>query len=405
MIRLAAMILVFPLTAFIAGAALPLAPQWSGELDVPGGVKLRLVLNFTEDSVDNFKVTLDSPDQGANGIEGKVNYLSADSIDVSVPQLYVRYKASVDSEVADGIFQQGMMALPLRLTPGEVKAVRPQTPQPPFPYATEEVTFENPSGSSLLSGTLTLPEKMTGETPVVLMVTGSGLQNRDEEMFGHKPFAVIADYLARNGIASLRYDDRGFGQSTGDVTKATTMDFASDAEAGLQFLKSDGRFGKVGVIGHSEGASISFILANMEIKPDFVIGIGTPAVKGEIILESQLRDRGGEAAAQEGMKQVRAMANPWMNYFLEYDPAEDIKGAKVPVFAIYGEKDRQVSPLLNLWKFRRLQPKATVKVYSGLNHLMQHAETGAPEEYARIEETIAPEVMEDIVVFIKSLSN
>lgn len=386
-----------------SGAALPLAPVWSGELDVAGTAKLSIVFNFSEDSVGNFHVAMDSPDQGAYGIKGKVNYLSTDSIDVSVPQLYVRYKASVGSQAADGVFQQGIMALPLRITPGVEKAERPQTPQPPFPYATEEVTFENPSGASRLSGTLTLPQAGSAETPVVLLVSGSGLQNRDEELFGHKPFAVLADYLARNGVASLRYDDRGFGQSTGDVTKATTRDFASDAEAGLQFLKADGRFGRVGVIGHSEGASIAFILAGMEIKPDFVIGIGTPAVNGEIILESQLRDKGGEEAAREGMRQVRAANNPWMNYFLEYDPADDIKAADVPVFAIYGEKDRQVSPLLNLWKFRRLQPRATVKVYPGLNHLMQHAETGAPEEYARIEETFAPEVMDDIVIFIKSL--
>lgn len=386
-------------------AALPIAPQWSGDLMLSPQNSLKIVLNLTEEENGKYSVTLDSPEQGAYGIPGVVNYLTADSLDISVPSLTVRYAATLkntpEGAWAMGDFKQGMLSLPLVMLPGGItKPIRPQTPQPPFPYQTKEVSFENPEGGSKLSGTLTIPANAYEGTPVVLMVTGSGLQNRDEEIFDHKPFEVIADYLARIGIATLRYDDRGYGNSTGDGENATTADFASDAKAGLRYLRDKGEFGKVGILGHSEGASVAFMLGNTKETPDFIIGIGTPAVKGETILRDQLRRTLGDAGASEAIKNIRMAGNPWMTYFLDYDPASDIKGTHCPVFAVYGEKDVQVSPSLNKNRFHELQPTATVKEYPELNHLMQHAETGIPEEYYKIEETIAPEVLSDIGRFI-----
>lgn len=187
--------------------------KWNGKLELSSRNSLRIVVDI---AADGKTVTLDSPDQGARGIKGFVKYLSADSVRFTVPKIAASFAGGLRAGQINGIFKQGSIELPLELVPGEGKRNRPQTPQAPFPYIIKEVTFANPAADAVLAGTLTLPEGLGADTPVVLMVTGSGLQNRDEELFEHRPFAVIADYLARRGIASLRYDDRGVGQSTGD---------------------------------------------------------------------------------------------------------------------------------------------------------------------------------------------
>jgi hypothetical protein len=239
--------------------------SWSGKLNV-GAMSLTIVLHL--DQADGYVlVTMDSPDQGAKGIGAHKEFLSDDSLAIKVEQIGMTYRAKLKNEKLEGTFSQNGMSLPLVLTRGDVaEPKRPQMPAQPYPYETEEVTFRNETDGATLAGTLTWPvnyDKSSKKKPVVvLFVSGSGMQNRDEELFNHKPFLVIADYLARQGIASLRYDDRATGASQGgEVKNATSEDFVRDAEAGLEYLRSRKAFAKAGIIGHSEAASLPSCLA------------------------------------------------------------------------------------------------------------------------------------------------
>ena len=221
---------------------------WTGKLNVFGN-ELTLVFHF-----DGEDCTLDSPDQGIKGVPAKLERTET-GIKVAVPSINASYEGVNMGNSVMGTFKQHGQSFPLTLKPGIVKRNRPQTPAPPYPYQTQEVSFNN--GDAVLKGTLVMPENASSQTPVLLMVTGSGLQNRDEEFFEHKPFAVIADALARQGIATLRYDDRGFGESTGDLVNVTTEDFKNDALAGVELLRK--QFKHVGILGHSEGGTIGLM--------------------------------------------------------------------------------------------------------------------------------------------------
>ena len=382
---------------------------WTGKLNV-GPQTLTLVLHVAHETSGNAVCALDSPDQGAMNIPVKSDYCSADSISVSLEQLGLSYQGRLKGDEIVGTFTQGS-AFPLTLKRGEEKLKRPQNPVEPFPYKTEEVTFINATDKATLVGTLSYPtDYKKGKTPVVLMVTGSGQENRDEEIFGHKPFLVIADYLARHGVASLRYDDRGFGKSTGgDVKHATTADFARDAASGIKFLRTLKCFSKVGVLGHSEGGSIAFMLG-AKGKVDFVISMAGIGVRGDTALTAQanrLLELSGQPMRLSAL-QYRVNAymkkSPWLNFFMDYDPSGDITKTLCPVMAINGERDVQVISSLNLIGIKAHlteNPKNFVKEYPALNHLFQHCTTGNVSEYRMIEETISPEVLEDIVRFIK----
>lgn len=382
---------------------------WTGKLNV-GPQTLTLVLHVAHEASGNTVCSLDSPDQGAMNIPVKSDYCSADSISVSLEQLGLSYQGRLKGDEIVGTFMQGS-AFPLTLKRGEEKLKRPQNPVEPFPYKTEEVTFTNVTDKATLVGTLSYPIDYKKEkTPVVLMVTGSGQENRDEEIFGHKPFLVIADYLARHGVASLRYDDRGFGKSTGgDVKHATTADFARDAASGIEFLHTLKCFSKVGVLGHSEGGSIAFILG-AKGKVDFVISMAGIGVRGDTALTAQanrLLELSGQPMRLSTL-QYRVNAymkkSPWLNFFMDYDPSGDISKTLCPVMPINGERDVQVISSLNLIGIKAHlteNPKNFVKEYPALNHLFQHCTTGNVSEYCMIEETISPEVLEDIVRFIK----
>lgn len=382
---------------------------WTGKLNV-GPQTLTLVLHVAHETSGNVVCSLDSPDQGAMNIPVKSDYCSADSISVSLEQLGLSYQGRLKGDEIVGTFTQGS-AFPLTLKRGEEKLKRPQNPVEPFPYKTEEVTFINATDKATLVGTLSYPtDYKKGKPPVVLMVTGSGQENRDEEIFGHKPFLVIADYLARHGVASLRYDDRGFGKSTGgDVKHATTADFARDAASGIEFLHTLKSFSKVGVLGHSEGGSIAFMLG-AKGKVDFVISMAGIGVRGDTALTAQanrLLELSGQPMRLSTL-QYRVNAyikkSPWLNFFVDYDPSGDISKTLCPVMAINGERDVQVISSLNLIGIKAHlteNPKNFVKEYPALNHLFQHCTTGNVSEYRMIEETISPEVLEDIVRFIK----
>lgn len=388
--------------------------QWSGDLVLGQGKNLPLVLNIGTGSDGKPCCTLDSPMQGAEGIKTEVNVLTADSINITVPDIAATYVGRVTKDVITGRFTQMGMPFKLDLKRGGVMMNRPQTPQPPLGYTTQEVSFENKAAGAVLSGTLTWPEGYDGKkpVPVVIMVSGSGLQNRDEEVFGHKPFLVLADQLARNGIASLRYDDRGTGKSTGDASKATTSDFMKDAAAGLELLRSmDGKFSRVGVIGHSEGGLIAFMLA-ADGRTDFIVSLAGTGVKGDTIIAGQSNDalrrtgRPANVTATDIRKQAETGGNAWLRYFVDYDPADVIASTTCPVMALNGTMDTQVRPRLNLDRIKSLLPhnaKNSIKEYDGLNHLFQHCTTGFADEYGTIEETMSEDVMKDIAGWINSL--
>lgn len=402
--------------AQVASKTTALLGTWTGKLNV-GATSLTLVLHFEQ--ADGYVVcTMDSPDQGAKGIGVYKNYLSEDSVSLSVIALGVNYRAKLKDGQLNGTFVQNGLRLPLVLKKGELERRRPQMPAAPYPYKTEDVTFVNQADNATLSGTLTYPvdyETMKEkEVPVVIMVSGSGLQNRDEELFDHKPFLVLADHLARHGIASLRYDDRGFGASKGGdrVQKdATTLDYKRDAEAGIQYLRSLKKFGKVGVIGHSEGGNIAFMLG-ADKKVDFVVSMAGVGVKVDTALTAQannileLQGQPARLSVEQYRQNVQALQSPWMNWFIDYDPTADISAMKCPVMAINGDKDCQVISTLNLPSIRQLLQKnkhVLVKEYPSLNHLFQHCQTGLPTEYDNIEETISPEVLTDITKWINGV--
>lgn len=433
---------------------LGLLGDYKGKLDV-GAVSLNLVLHIYGDK----NVTLDSPDQGAYGIPTTVCHLSTDSIHVKMDALQAEYAGKLKDGKIVGKFTQAGHAFDLNLTPGIVEQKRPQTPQPPYPYKTEEVAFMN--GDATLRGTLTYPENYKKGSPVVLLVSGSGQQNRDEEIFGHKPFLVLADYLARHGIASLRYDDRTAGESNGDVTDLTMQVNMQDAQSGIAYLRGTKAFGKVGVIGHSEGGTIAYMLAARK-KIDFLVSMAGPAMPGDSILMMQNRDlllasgmdknlvenycralkkifdekrsllakknkagaRKEDAASQDkafsdlmkdvqlpeamlsNLKEVFKMDDSWFNSFLTSDPTADVRKTSCPVMALGGSKDLQVKASANLDYTRRFLPRSSKNVfkeYDGLNHLFQPCKQGTVVEYAQIETTISEEVLKDITDWIKKL--
>ncbi|WP_456101660.1 alpha/beta hydrolase family protein [Prevotella histicola] len=392
-----------------AFAQKPIEGDWMGKLNL-GPQSLTIVLHVNCNAQGEVECILDSPDQGAKGIAVETDYCSSDSISVSLASLALSFQGKLKGDEIVGTFTQGL-SFSLILKRGEEKLNRPQNPVAPYPYKTEEVAFKNVADGATLVGTLSYPVGYKkGKTPVVLMVTGSGQENRDEEIFDHKPFLVIADYLARHGVATLRYDDRGFGKSTGgDVEHATTLDFMRDAASGVDFLRTSKQFGKVGILGHSEGGSIAFMLG-AKGKVDFVISMAGIGVKGDTALTAQankifeLTGQSMRFSTHQYRMNAIIKRSPWLNFFIDYDPSADISKTLCPVMAINGSRDVQVISSLNLAGIKahlKPNPKNIIKEYPSLNHLFQHCKTGNVLEYRMIEETISPEVLEDIVRFIK----
>ena len=389
--------------------------SWSGKLNV-GAMSLTLVLHL-EQGDGYVKALLDSPDQGAKGIPAYKEYLSDDSLAIKIEAINMTYRARLKDDKLDGTFTQNGMSLPLILAKGDVpERKRPQTPKEPYPYETGEVMFPNTTDHATLVGTLTWPvgyDKQSKQKPiVVLMVSGSGQQNRDEELMDHKPFLVIADYLARHGIATLRYDDRATGASVGgEIKNATSEDFARDAAAGLEYLRNTKAFSKVGLLGHSEGGLIAFMLAAKK-QTDFIVSLAGPGVKGDTLLAAQgnrilsLSGMPADMTVEKYRQQDAVQQMPWLKWFIDYDPAADIAATRCPVFALNGDRDCQVISSQNLTAIERLLSKSKqnlIKEYPGLNHLFQHCTTGLVNEYSQIEETISSEVLNDIAEWIIGL--
>lgn len=401
--------------------------------------------------------TMDVPDQGAKDIPVEITKNDTDSLCISIPALRATYKGrKAATESIEGQFTQNGMTFPLNMSPGKAELKRPQTPEPPFPYATEEVVFKNEREGATLSGTLTYPINYSfvpkESIPVVLFVTGSGGQDRNEEVFGHKPFLVIADYLAKQGIASLRYDDRGVGKSTGPTQGTTTMNNLADAEAGIAYLRSLNRFGKVGVIGHSEGGTIAFMLGAGQ-NVDFLVSLAGGATSGLEVLIGQnkaamqlqgispmviedyakaldilYKDRIAKKEIENQEQYVENLCKhhsltlpsnfkanlvkcitaggEWLTWFLGYHPSEAIRKVTCPVMALNGTLDLQVLSKDNLPVIKTHLPhheKHLIKEYDALNHLFQHCTPATALNYGAIEETISEEVLQDLVKWVLSV--
>ncbi|MBR5551674.1 MAG: alpha/beta fold hydrolase [Muribaculaceae bacterium] len=417
--------------------------HWKGKV-----ANLPIVFHIANDSI--WSATLDSPMQGAMGIKcGKV-VVAGDSITINMPALRANFKGVIvqDDKSITGTFTQGM-SLPLTLTRTTADAVmynRPQEPQPPFVYNTQDVTFQN--GDITLAGTLTTPFWGKKHKAVVL-VSGSGSQNRDEELFGHKPFAVIADYLTRHGIAVLRYDDRGVGGSSKGSKDDTTLDLATDAMAAVKYLKSrkDIDTTHIGIVGHSEGGLIAVINAAQHPQDvNFIATLAGPYVSGRDILirqnqliaetmgqplgdsqlkhindlfdaiynstdTDQLATRLTEILESDSINKqqdiattVRVMTSPWYVAFVKLAPAQYIAQVKCPVFAANGTWDYQVDAMQNLEMAQKMIPQATIKQYEGLNHMFQPSSSRqASMNYGAIETTISEQLLNDLTKWINGL--
>jgi len=426
--------------------------SWSGHLEV-AGTTLRIVFHLQLDEHDRLSATMDSPDQGARGIGmGEVTFQS-DSLTIEAPVIAGKYEGVMTSDsTLEGTWSQAGQTFPLNLQRQLAPEVlnRPQEPQPPYPYREEEVTFENEEQHFTLGGTLTLP-RGSGPFPAVVLVSGSGSQNRDEEIFGHKPFKVIADDLTRRGIAVLRYDDRGVGASGGSAAGATSADNATDAGAAIGYLKNREEIDpeRVGVIGHSEGGLIALMIASEMKDLACIVLLAGPGVPGKTILLDQsehisrlsgipenvirqnreIMDRAyGWMASQASysawtdsvksnleplvanriLNAVQEPSYAWLRYFVMSDPATYFGSIQCPVLALNGEKDSQVLAEKNIAAIREGLEEAgntqvTARVLPGLNHLFQPCDTGLPDEYGKIEWTFDQDALNMIASWLREV--
>lgn len=423
--------------------------NWAGTLNA-GGAEFALILHITETD-GALAATMDSPDQGAYGIAASSAVFANDTLTVEIAAIGGSFEGQLSGEDSlSGTWSQGGGTYPLSLVRTEVEqaqARRPQEPVEPFPYLTEDVVFSNSSASIELAGTLTLPAG-PGPHPAAVLISGSGPQDRNEEVFGHRPFLVLADYLTRLGVAVLRYDDRGWGESGGSFAEATTADFATDAAAALHYLEGREEVDddRIGLIGHSEGGVIAPLVAMQTDGVAFVVLIAGPGIRADslLLLQAEALNRASgtteaEIATNRELQkqlfaaaisdateseldaevrkifaavapsitegaleaQVAGVTSPWMRWFLAYDPGPALRALLVPTLAVNGSNDLQVLAEPNLSAIEAAltaagNPDFTIVELQGLNHLLQTSETGLISEYGKIQETIAPLALETI---------
>ena len=438
-------------------AAKPAAPTdidgaWMGSLNT-GGVSLRIVFHLINTS-DGLAATMDSPDQGGSGLPATAVSRNGASIRIEVETIHGVFAGQISKDLTSitGTWTQLGNSFPLVLqrvkNAAQLERRRPQNPTKPYPYREEEVSYDSRAPGVRLVGTLTIPTGK-GPFPAVLLIAGSGSHDRDESLFGHKPFLVLSDYLTRKGISVPRADKRGVAESTGDISEATTADFAADAEAGITYLKSRPEINpnKIGLIGHSEGGAIAPLVAARDADVAFIVLMAAPGVRGDELLreqemliwqaggmsheaaerkadqnwaliqlveqekddtapETELRQRlTGEVPEAQIDTQVKTLTSPWFRYFMSYDPNPTLRTVKCPVLALNGEKDLQVPPAQNLPAIRKALQEGGNQHFDivelpGLNHLFQTAQTGAPAEYGQIQETMSPVAMNTIATWI-----
>lgn len=423
--------------------------SWKGLLIVQTQ-EIPIVFNVSKnDSV--YSSTMDSPSQGAMGIVTDKTTFVDNILTIDMAKFGINYVGTFDGKSIIGTLTQGGLPISLDLSPGKYEVpTKMQEPKEPYPYLSEEVIFTNEKANNIkLSGTLTIPTNEKNP-PVAILITGSGPQNRNQELLGHKPFLVLADHLARKGIAVLRYDDRGTAQSEGQFESATTFDFASDVEAAVAYLKTRNDrvdIKKIGLIGHSEGGLIGPIIASENKEIAFCVLLAAPGISGKEILMTQTRkamelggvsqedietnelyslkiyeicaNYDGEDSKNEIIaifgemknnssemlkgqltdevieQQVNLITSPWMLTFIKIEPKNYLTKVKCPVLALNGEKDFQVVAEINLKEIEKSLNSAnnndvTINELEDLNHLFQTSETGSFSEYASNEETFSP---------------
>jgi fermentation-respiration switch protein FrsA (DUF1100 family) len=437
--------------------------EWNGLLKVQG-MQLRLVFNLT--SIEGgYQATMDSPDQGAKGIPVTSVTFSLPVLKIKIAGAGIEYEGSLQGDsLFDGTFKQGGMSLPLRLTreiPEKEKVRRPQEPTQPYSYLSEEVRFKNNSDNIELAGTLTRP-KQGGPFTAVILISGSGPQDRNEEVFGHKPFLVLAHHLTQQGIAVLRFDDRGTAGSTGHFSSASESDFVTDVESAVSFLRTRPEIDqtRIGLIGHSEGGIIAPQVAARDKAIAFIVllaGVGIPGnqlllmqqeligkASGldtndlkkawhinkstfDLVLKHRNPDSLKEALTTDlkqsfkempqslkpaGMSEemylnmvLGQLTTPWMADLIRYNPAPVLERVTCPVLALNGEKDLQVPAKPNLAAIEAALKKGnnsniTVRELPDLNHLFQECESGLPAEYGQLEQTFSPLALKEISSWI-----
>jgi pimeloyl-ACP methyl ester carboxylesterase len=429
---------------------------WQAALEA-NGLRLRFQLHVSHDDQKHLVAALDSPDMGISGLPAVKVSQKLNVFHFEIPVVDGVYEGTINpaKSLITGTWTQGGITRNLKFQRSDqlLELVRPQNPEKPYPYREEQVTFANPKSQVSLAGTLTLPPG-PGPFPAAILIAGSGPQDRDETVAGHRPFLVLADHLTRKGLAVLRYDKRGIGKSTGNFDQATTEDFAGDAAAALAYLKSqkeiDAR--KIGLIGHSEGGIIAPMIASRSSDVAWMVLLAAPGLKGEdvMLLQSELilkaagfdderisnarnfnrqsydlarKEKDPQALEAKltdlidstGMSttlppttlkpQARMMTSPWFRFFLDYDPVPPLEKTHCPVLALNGDKDLQMAPKENLAQIQRALQEGgnndfQTKELPGLNHLFQHAPTGSPTEYGGIEETFAPDALTTICDWI-----
>lgn len=441
--------------------------KWSGIIE--SGKKENVVFNFTfEKSGENYATTIDIPAMRVDNLKPKATSFSNNTLLVDGENLGFKYQGFFNHNLQqiEGTFTEGLNSLPLVLKKVEREIEnsfkRPQEPVKPYPYKEEEVVFENEEAGIKLSGTLTLPDRANKEVPAVILISGSGPQDRDETFYQHKPFLVLSDFLTRQGIAVLRYDDRGFGKSTGEHNIATTKDLASDVVSAIKYLRSRKDIGKVGLIGHSEGAIIAPMVANLNTNVSFVVmlaGSGIPGsevslylakktrgfpVQDELAYDSAIRKAITIAASNKDLPEIRKelrvhyyetivpmlkpiinsdakideiimnlielRTTPWNRFFYNYNPANELEKLGCPILVLNGSKDQQVEPKVNQQGIRNALSKGhnksfEIKELPDLNHLFQECKTGEMDEYSSIQQTISPAVLQLISGWILNLKN
>jgi len=441
--------------------------SWAGAMKVGAG-ELTLVINISLNEKDSLIVTIDSPDQGVKGIATNKVKVTVDSLIVKSKVLMGSYSGAFSdhNDLLRGKWKQSGITFPLDLHHSFEKysLKRPQEPKPPYPYLEKEVTIKNDKANVELAGTLTMPTK-GGPFPAVILITGSGAQNRDEELMGHKPFLVLADYLTRKGIAVLRCDDRGFAKSTGNFATSTTLDFVTDVSAEMDFLKKqkDIDSTKIGLVGHSEGGLIGPIVASERKDVAFLVLLAGPGLTGEQILimqaaiinkkagltdkevdadrllrtkvyESIIKNPDNDKAAAKvkalfaaakkknskmtGLCQlddsqvnlfIQQCTSPWFRTFMVLDPVQYLSKVRCPLLALNGSLDVQVPAEENLKAIEKAlifggNSKYVVEEITGANHLFQQAKTGNVDEYGKIEETMGADVLEKIAEWIRKVN-
>jgi pimeloyl-ACP methyl ester carboxylesterase len=454
---------IIAICTFTKVVAQEITGAWHGLLSVQG---TQLPLTFNVDkTADSLKATIDSPEQKALGIPVARAIYKDSTLTFLMPDMGAEYRGKLTSKnIFVGNFTQRGRNFPMNLSrekAEKTKINRPQEPLAPYPYYTEEIKFKNEKEKITLAGTLTLPKK-EGKFPVVILISGSGPQNRNEELMGHKPFLVLADHLTKNGIGVLRYDDRGTNESEGDFSDCNSQNFAYDVEAAIKYLLTRKEIDKtnIGLIGHSEGGLIAPIVASKNKNVAFIVLLAGPGMSGGDILllqqeligratgisekdlaetksintvayqiiskskdipeaKKQLAEyykktisampedeRPTQQEAEEGITtQINAITGKWMYFFIKYNPYPNFKNVKCPVLALNGEKDLQVPSKENLVAIKKgiemgKNKNVTTKELPNMNHLFQECKTGSPSEYATIEQTISPIALNEVSTWI-----